>query len=73
MLVGRGLPRPGPAAPFTTRNVTIAAVFVGVLIVAVLAAGQLGSKTTTGTFADPGIEYPAALLHDNTIGNATRP
>ena len=66
-------PAGGVSGLFTTRNVTIAAVVIGVVIVAVLAAGQLGGKTTGGTFADPGIEFPAALLHDNTIGSADAP
>src|SRR6476646_4346969 len=49
-------PAGGASGLFTTRNVTIAAVAIGILLVAVLAAGQLGGKTTSGTFADPGIE-----------------
>jgi protein-disulfide isomerase len=55
-----------------TRNMTIAAVIVGVLIVAVVAAGQLGGKVT-GTFKDPAMAYPQALLDGRTIGKADAP
>jgi protein-disulfide isomerase len=47
-------------------------VIIGVLIVAVVAAGQLGSKAT-GKLSDPGIAYPAALLHENSIGDPNAP
>ncbi len=36
------------------------------LIVAVVAVGQLGNRVT-GTFTDPGIAYPAAIQHDNEL------
>lgn len=42
---------------------------VGVLIIAVVAAGQLGGRVT-GTLKDPGTAYPAALLDGSTIGKA---
>ena len=50
----------------------IGATILGVLIVVVVAANQLGSRVT-GTFDDPGINYPAALLDGRTIGNADAP
>ena len=46
---------------------TILGVAVGVLIVLVVAVGQLGNKGS-GKFSDPGIAYPAALLDGTTIG-----
>jgi len=50
----------------------IGATIIGVLIVVVVAANQLGGRVT-GTLKDPGIEYPAALLNGRTIGNADAP
>ena len=50
----------------------IASVIVGLLIVAVVAAGQLGGKVT-GTFKDPGMSYPKDLLDGRTIGKADAP
>jgi protein-disulfide isomerase len=47
-------------------------VLVGVLIVAVVAANQLGGKVT-GTMKDPAIAYPASLLDGHTIGVAEAP
>jgi protein-disulfide isomerase len=47
-------------------------VIVGLVIVAVVAAGQLGKKAT-GKLSDPGIAYPAALLHGNSIGDPNAP
>lgn len=56
----------------TTRNITIAAVVVGVLIIAVVAIGQLGGRVG-GKLKDPGMAYPAALLDGATIGKAGAP
>jgi protein-disulfide isomerase len=56
----------------TTRNITVAAVLVGVLIVAVVAVGQLGGKVS-GTFKDPATAYPATLLDGASIGKADAP
>ena len=42
---------------------------VGVLLVGFLAVGQLGRKAA-GTFIDPGVEYPAALIDGATIGTS---
>ena len=55
-----------------TMTIMIAAAVVGVFIVVVVAANQLGGRVT-GTLKDPGIEYPAALLHGRTIGNDNAP
>jgi len=56
----------------TTRNITIASVIVGVLIIAVVAVGQLSGRVT-GKLKDPGTAYPAALLDGATIGKAEAP
>ncbi len=56
----------------TTRNITIAAVIVGVLIVAFVATQQLGGKVS-GTFNDPATAYPATLLDGHAIGKADAP
>ena len=56
----------------TTRNITVAAVIVGVLIVAFVATQQLGGKVS-GTFNDPGTAYPANLLDGHAIGKADAP
>jgi protein-disulfide isomerase len=69
---GGGRGSPGGGSALSTRNITIAAVAVGVLIVAIVAAGQLGNKVS-GTFKDPGMQYPAALLDGNAIGKAGAP
>jgi protein-disulfide isomerase len=50
----------------------IAATIVGVLIVVVVAAGQLGNRVT-GTLSDPGTAYPPELLDGSTIGAADAP
>jgi protein-disulfide isomerase len=60
------------SALVNTRNMTIAAVVVGVLIVAFVAVGQLGNRVT-GTFTDPGISYPASIQHNNVLGSDSAP
>lgn len=55
-----------------TRNMTIAGVVVGVLIVVVVGIGQLGGKVS-GTFVDPAMAYPKALLDGTAIGKADAP
>ncbi len=62
----------GASNLMSTRNITIAALVVGVLIVAVIAAGQLGG-TVTGTLKNPSMGYPASLLDGTTIGKAGAP
>jgi protein-disulfide isomerase len=51
---------------------TILGVAVGVLIVLVVAVGQLGNKAS-GKLKDPQISYPAALLDGTAIGKAGAP
>jgi len=48
---------------------TLAAIVVGVLIVAVVGYLQL-STTVGGKLKDPGIAYPASIQRDNTLGSA---
>lgn len=55
-----------------TRNMTIAGVIVGVLIVVVVGINQLGGKVS-GTLEDPAMAYPAALLDGTAIGKADAP
>ena len=57
----------GGSSFLSSRNLTIGAVIVGVVLIGFLAAGQLGNRAT-GTFIDPGIEYPVALVDGATIG-----
>jgi len=60
-------------SPFTSgRLLTIGAIVAGVVLVAVVAASQLGGKVA-GTFKDPQIEYPAGLIAGATIGKADAP
>ncbi len=47
---------------------TLAAVVVGILIVAFVGFQQL-SGTVGGKLTDPGVTYPAAIQHDNTLGS----
>jgi protein-disulfide isomerase len=61
------------ASLMTTRNITIVALLAGVLIVAVVAFGQLGNKVS-GTFQDPTINYPASVIGpDRTLGSSAAP
>jgi protein-disulfide isomerase len=55
-----------------TRNMTIAGIAVGVLIVVVVAAGQLGGKSS-GKLSDPSFAYPAALLDGPNAGTVGAP
>ena len=61
------------ASLLTTRNLTIGALIVGAIFVAVIAFTQLGGRGGPDTFVDPGLEYPAAILHDNALGSPTAP
>jgi protein-disulfide isomerase len=67
----RGTGSGGPSL-LTTRNITVASVVVGVLIVALIAINQLGDKVT-GTLQDPGISYPAAIQDGEALGSADAP
>lgn len=51
---------------------TIAGIAVGVLIVVVVAAGQLGGRVS-GKLSDPGFTYPAALLDGSNLGTVGAP
>ena len=51
---------------------TVVGIAIGVLIVAVVAANQLGSKAS-GKLQDPQIAYPAALIDGNALGKASAP
>lgn len=62
----------GRASLASSRLLTIGAILAGVVLVGVLAASQLGGKAT-GTFKDPNLEYPAALIDGATIGKADAP
>jgi protein-disulfide isomerase len=55
-----------------TRTMTIAGIAVGVLIVVLVAAGQLGGRVT-GRLDDPGFTYPEALLDGANIGSPDAP
>ena len=44
----------------------------GILIVAVVAIGQLGGKVS-GTLKDPGTSYPAAIVDGHALGKSTAP
>jgi protein-disulfide isomerase len=60
----------GPGSSLlSTRNVTIAAVAAGILIVAIVGIGQLGGKVG-GKLKDPAMAYPAALLDGTNVGKA---
>ncbi len=52
---------------------TIAAIAIGVVLVAIVAVGQLGNRTTVGTLKDPGFAYQAAILDGTTIGSSSAP
>jgi protein-disulfide isomerase len=51
---------------------TIVGVLAGVLIVAVVAIGQLGNRVT-GTLVDPGFAYPASITDGSNLGPADAP
>jgi protein-disulfide isomerase len=63
----------GPGSSLmTTRNLTIGAVALGVLLIAVLAIGQLGG-TASAALKDPALEYPAAVQNGAELGSAAAP
>jgi protein-disulfide isomerase len=55
-----------------TKTIMIGATVIGLLIVAFVAVNQLGGRVS-GTFADPGITYPVALVDGAAIGKADAP
>jgi protein-disulfide isomerase len=48
-------------------------VIIGIVAVVVIAMGQLGGKSGSSGFSDPGIDYPTALQHGNKLGDPTAP
>jgi protein-disulfide isomerase len=62
----------GGSSFINTRTMTIAGIAVGVLIVVIVAAGQLGGRVS-GKLSDPGFAYPAALLDGPNIGTPGSP
>jgi protein-disulfide isomerase len=57
----------------STRNLTIGALVVGAILVAVIAFNQLSGRGSTDTFVDPGLEYPAAIRDANALGTTSAP
>jgi protein-disulfide isomerase len=51
---------------------TAGAVVLGILVVVIVAVVQLGGHVT-GALSNPAIAYPAAVLHDNTLGSEVAP
>ncbi len=51
---------------------TIGAVVVGILIVALVGYSQLSGRVT-GKLVDPGIAYPASIQHANELGSSAAP
>ena len=62
----------GGSSFINTKTMTIAGIAVGVLIVVVVAAGQLGGRAS-GKLSDPGFAYPAALLDGSNAGTVGAP
>lgn len=62
----------GGSSFINTKTMTIAGIAVGVLIVVVVAVGQLGDRAS-GKLSDPGFAYPAALLDGAAAGSAGAP
>ncbi len=62
----------GGKSLINTQTMTIAGVVIGILVVAIVAIGQLGDRAS-GKLTDPAIEYPAAVMHDNVLGDANAP
>jgi protein-disulfide isomerase len=62
----------GGSSFINTRTMTIAGIAIGVLIVAVVAIGQLGDRAT-GRLTDPGFTYPASILDGSNLGQAGAP
>jgi protein-disulfide isomerase len=62
-----------PAGWLSTRNLTLGALGIGVLLIALLAVNQLGGSSPTATVKDPGIDYPAAIQDGTALGSTTAP
>jgi protein-disulfide isomerase len=67
-----GAPKKGGSSLINAKTMTLAAIVIGVLIVAFVGYQQL-SGTVGGQLKDPGIAYPASIQHDNTLGSAGSP
>ena len=65
-------PKKGGSSLVNSRTVTIGAVLIGVLIVALVAYSQLSGRVTD-TLVDPAIAYPASIQHDNELGSSAAP
>ncbi|HEX5826684.1 MAG TPA: thioredoxin domain-containing protein [Candidatus Limnocylindrales bacterium] len=63
----------GSGGFLNTTTIMIGATVVGVLIVVFVAFQQLGGRSDPGTFSDPGINYPAAILDGTNLGDADAP
>ena len=55
-----------------TKTMTIVGVAVGVLIVVVVAIGQLGGRAS-GKLDDPKLQYPAAIMDGEALGSRDAP
>ena len=66
------MPRKGASSPINSRTMTIGAIVIGVLIVALVAYSQLSGRVTD-TLIDPAVAYPASIQHDNELGSSTAP
>ena len=63
----------GSSSWMTTRNLTIGAIAIGVLLVAILAISQLGGGSSGAALKDPGIEYPASIQDGAALGSTSAP
>ena len=63
----------GTSSWMTTRNLTLGAIGIGVLLVAVLAISQLGGSSSGAGLKDPAIEYPAGIQDGSALGSASAP
>ena len=57
----------------STRNLTIGALVLGAVLIAVVAFGQLGGGGSSRDFKNPGLEYPAAIRDGNALGSTSAP
>lgn len=62
----------GASSRLSTRNVMVGSTILGILIVAFVAANQLGGRVT-GTLRDPAMAYPADLVDGRAIGPVGAP
>ncbi|HEY5628832.1 MAG TPA: thioredoxin domain-containing protein [Candidatus Limnocylindrales bacterium] len=56
----------------TSRTMTVGGVVLGILVVVNVAVVQL-APNVTGALSNPAIAYPAAVLHDDTLGSEAAP